>query len=69
MSANLEKRVEKLEREVQALRLAGRREKKHRPWWERLAGTFENDPLFDEMVEAGKKYRQSPVRRSNGRHS
>ena len=69
MSTNLEKRIENLEREVQALRSAARREKNRSPWWERLAGTFENDPLFDEMVEAGRKYRKSVARRSNGRYS
>ena len=29
------------------------------PWWERLAGTFKDAPLFDEITEAGQAYRRS----------
>jgi len=68
MAANLEKRVEALERELRSLKSAIQK-KSREPWWERLAGTFEDDPIFDEIVEAGRKYRQSLVRRSNGRRS
>ena len=68
MAANLEKRVEALERELRSLKSAIQK-KSREPWWERLAGTFEDDPIFDEVVEAGRKYRQSLVRRSNGRRS
>ena len=68
MAANLEKRVEALERELKSLKSAIQK-KSQEPWWERLAGTFEDDPIFDEIVEAGRKYRQSLVRRSNGRRS
>jgi len=68
MAANLEKRVEALERELKSLKSAIQK-KSREPWWERLAGTFEDDPIFDEIVEAGRKYRQSLVRRSNGRRS
>ena len=59
-ATNLEKRVEALEREVQQLKLTlNKVEELQQPWWKRLAGTFNDDPLFDDMVEAGKKYRQS----------
>ena len=68
MAANLEKRVEALERELRSLKSAIQK-KSREPWWERLAGTFEDDPIFDQIVEAGRKYRQSLVRRSNGRRS
>ncbi len=68
MAANLEKRVEALERELKSLKLAIQK-KSRQPWWERLAGAFEDDPIFDEIVEAGRKYRKSLVRRSNGRRS
>jgi hypothetical protein len=68
-AANLEKRMEVLEREVRSLkRLVKKSKSDQKPWWERLAGTFENDPVFDEIVEAGRKYRKSqrppPSRRS-----
>jgi len=69
MAANLEKRVEALERELKSLKSAARKETRKGPWWERLAGSFKDDPLFDEIVEAGRKYRRSSVRGSNGRNS
>ena len=69
MAANLEKRVEALERELRSLKSAVQKTKSKAAWWERLAGTFRDDPLFDEMVEAGRKYRRSTTRHSNGRNS
>jgi hypothetical protein len=69
MAANLEKRVDALERELKSLKSAARKKQRERPWWERLAGTFQDDPLFDEMVEAGRKYRRSSARRGNGSNS
>jgi hypothetical protein len=69
MAANLEKRVDALEREIKSLKSAVRKNKSGGPWWERLAGTFKDDQLFDEMVEAGRKYRRSQTRRSNGSNS
>ncbi|MFL6215202.1 MAG: hypothetical protein ACJ74J_15065 [Blastocatellia bacterium] len=60
MAANLEDRVNALEREVRQLKSAVRRSKKKlKPWWERLAGTFKDDQVFDEIVESGKRYRQA----------
>lgn len=69
MAANLEKRVEALERELRTLKSAVQKNKSKGPWWERLAGAFRDDPLFDEMVEAGRKYRRSTTPRSNGLNS
>ncbi len=69
MVANLEKRVDALEREIRSLKSAVRKSKYEGPWWERLAGAFKDDRMFDEMVEAGRKYRRSSARRSNGRNS
>ena len=64
MVANLEKRVEALERELKSLK-SSIQKKSREAWWERLAGTFEDDLIFDEIVEAGRKYRRSTARRSN----
>lgn len=69
MAANLEKRIDALERELKSLKSAARKETRKGLWWERLAGSFKDDLLFDEMVEAGRKYRRSLVRGSNGRNS
>lgn len=64
----LEKRVGLLERQLRKMQSELRkvRPTSPLPWWERLAGTFENDPLFDEVVEAGQAYRRSlaPRKRS-----
>jgi len=68
MAANLEKRVEALERDLKSLKSAVQSTKHQRPWWVRLAGTFRDDPLFDEMVEAGQKYRRSQAPRSKNGH-
>ena len=57
----LAKRVTSLERELQKLKveLKTMRQGSPPPWWERCTGVFKNDPLFDDMVEAGRAYRQS----------
>jgi hypothetical protein len=57
---NLEERIAVLEdemREVQAkLKMA---HETQQPWWERLAGMFKDDPLFDDIIAAGQAYRRS----------
>jgi len=40
--------------ELQAVRQGS-----HQPWWERPAGRFKDDPLFDELIAAGQAYRRS----------
>jgi len=29
------------------------------PWWEKILGTFADDPIYDEAMRLGKAYRQS----------
>jgi len=65
MAANLEKRVDALERELKALKSAARNKRSQPAWWIRLAGAFKDDPLFDEMIAAGRKDRRSTTPRSN----
>jgi len=50
----LEDRVAALEKEVTLLKTAFEEFRAHKDWWKRLAGTFENDPLFDRIVKAGR---------------
>ena len=58
--SDLERRVAALEREIELLKAAIKPAQKEQPlWWVRLAGTFKNDPVFDEIIEAGQKYRKS----------
>lgn len=59
-AATIEQRIAALEKEVRQLRAAAKKKvKKEEPWWERFGGMFKDDPLFDEMVKAGEKYRKS----------
>ncbi len=56
----LEKRLEVVEREVEELkRLLSKDKVEKEPWYIRNAGMFANDPVFDEIVERGKQYRES----------
>jgi hypothetical protein len=64
--ATLARRVAVLEQEVQRLKttLVHPQLPSALPWWERLAGCFADDPLFDEMVAAGQAYRRAQNTRS-----
>jgi hypothetical protein len=56
--AELTKRVETLEREVNGLKKRFNGDARE-PWWKALRGRWANDPVFDEVVELGRKYRDS----------
>ena len=59
-NAILLQRLEALEAEV--ARLKNRLDQKDDqaiPWWKKIAGTFENDPLYEEAMRLGRKYRES----------
>lgn len=60
-SLSLEKRLTALEGEV--ARLKSRLESRE-PWWERIAGTFADDPVYQEAMKLGRQYRQSQRPRS-----
>lgn len=57
--SELEQRLLKLERELEVLRAKVEQSPKLLPWWERIAGTFHNDPAYKEAMELGRQYRQS----------
>jgi len=63
-AATIEQRIETLEEEVRQLRAAVKKGEREQPWWERVGGMFKDDPVFDEIVDAGKKYRRSRRPRS-----
>jgi hypothetical protein len=58
-ASQLEQRVAALEAEV--IKLKDRLEAKDQtpPWWEQIAGTFENDLIYDHAMRLGQHYRQS----------
>ena len=31
------------------------------PWWDRIAGRFENDMAFEEIIRLGREYREAQV--------
>ena len=30
-----------------------------KPWWEQIAGSFANDPIFEEAMRLGRAYREA----------
>ena len=60
MASELEKRIENLEHELSAVKsVVNKLAEKGKPWWETQAGVFKDDPLFDEIIEAGNQYRKA----------
>lgn len=59
-SQQLEVRVATLEAELAQMKqlLSGETQSKT-PWWVKVAGSFENDPTFDEAVRFGQEWRKS----------
>jgi hypothetical protein len=62
----LERRVTALEAEVARLRdrlekVDAQREavNQSEPWWRKIAGTFEGDPIYAEAMRLGRQYRES----------
>ncbi len=62
--ANLEKRLAELEQELADLRMKVEALTGAKPWWERIAGTFQKDPIYERAMQLGRKYRQE--QRPNG---
>ena len=58
-SSALEKRVAVLEEELARLRRKIETAEITRPWWERIAGTFEKDPVYEQAMKMGRDYRKS----------
>jgi hypothetical protein len=58
-SARLEQRVAALEAEVAQLKRKLEEQNSITPWWEQIAGTFQNDPIYECAMRLGQQYRQS----------
>jgi hypothetical protein len=57
--AQLEKRVEALEEEMARLKSKVEAADALTPWWERIAGTFQDDPVYEKAMKLGRQYRRS----------
>jgi hypothetical protein len=60
----LERRLKELEKEVELLRKKVDTLATPQPWWDRIAGTFEKDPVYERAMKLGRKYRRA--QRPNG---
>ncbi|ALB39512.1 MULTISPECIES: hypothetical protein [Nostocales] len=59
-SQQLESRVATLETELAQMRqMLSVLVPNKTPWWLKIAGSFENDPHFEEVVKLGKEWRNS----------
>lgn len=56
MPEQLEERLAHLEAEVARLK---RKVENPSPWWEQIAGTFADNPAYDEAMHLGREYRES----------
>ncbi len=57
ISKKLEERVAALE--VEMAQVKAQIAATTKPWWEEIAGTFQNDPIYAEAMRLGRKYRES----------
>ena len=63
-TASLEQRMAELEKELAVLRKKIEALTGTKPWWERIAGTFQNDRIYEQAMQLGRKYRRA--QRPNG---
>ncbi len=57
-NTEVEKRLSALEKEVAFLKSQiGKKDEAKEPWWEEIAGTFADDPAYDEAMRLGREYR------------
>jgi hypothetical protein len=58
-NGKLEQRLTALEAEVAELKRRMAAVDAEAPWWERIAGSFENDPHYEKAMRLGQQYRRS----------
>ncbi|MBE9093980.1 hypothetical protein [Tychonema sp. LEGE 07203] len=59
MPEKLEERIALLEAEVAPLKNKVESDSFSKPWWERIAGTFADNPAYDEAMQLAQDYRHS----------
>lgn len=58
-NVKIEKRVADLEKELANLKKKVEGAEAPNYWWERISGTFQNDPVYKQAMKLGREYRQS----------
>ena len=59
-TSHLEQRVSTLEKELSEIKqMLAKSSGLKSPWWLKVAGSFEQDPNFDEVVKLGQEWRKS----------
>jgi hypothetical protein len=59
MPEQLEERLAYLEAEVAKLKSRAENNSPSIPCWEKIAGTFADNPNYDEAIQLGREYRES----------
>ena len=57
--SELEKRMANMEDELASLKHKVAEIGSDVPWWERIAGQFQDDPVYARAMNLGREYRQS----------
>ena len=67
-NATVEQRLARLEKAVEQLKAAVGRQQppKETPWWHEIAGDFEGDAMFEEIVREGEKLRRRQRKEARG---
>lgn len=60
--AGLEKRVAKVEKELARLKRAVLSPSPKPDWFQKIAGSFKDDPEFGEILRLGREFRRSDAR-------
>ncbi len=63
----LEKRLAAVERELARLKTKLEGVSSSTPWWERIAGTFQDDPVYEKAMKLGREHRRSLRQGTAGR--
>ena len=58
-NGEIENRVAVLEAEVALLKGKIEKNGDNKPWYEKIAGTFADDPIYEEAMRLGREYRES----------
>lgn len=58
-SGSVEDRISQLEWKVRQLEITVQPDSSELPWWERVAGTFKDDPVYAEAMKLGAEIRKA----------